>query len=81
MNVKEQIIQVGKQAVKAAHELAGLSSRRKNSILEAMAEELEAQKNQIIAENAKDVEAGVQAGLSPHSSIASPSPTNVSMAW
>ena len=65
MNVKEQIIQVGKQAVKAAHELAGLSSRRKNSILEAMAEELEAQKNQIIAENAKDVEAGVQAGLSP----------------
>ena len=63
MNVKEQIILVGKQAVAASRELTVLSSRRKNSILEAMAEELEAQKDHILAENAKDVEAGKEAGL------------------
>jgi glutamate-5-semialdehyde dehydrogenase len=65
MNIKETIIQVGKQAVAASRDLAVLSSRRKNTILEAMAEELEAQKDHILAENAKDVEAGIASGLSP----------------
>jgi glutamate-5-semialdehyde dehydrogenase len=64
MNLHDEMILMGKQAVTASRELAKLSTKRKNKILEAMAEELIVQKEVIQAANAKDLEAGKQAGLS-----------------
>ena len=65
MSIKEQILKIGADAKAASRELAKLSSRRKNTILEAMADELDAQREQIKEENAKDLAAGKEAGLSP----------------
>ncbi|MBN2685385.1 MAG: glutamate-5-semialdehyde dehydrogenase [Pontiellaceae bacterium] len=64
MDVKEQVLKIGAQAKAASRELAKLSTRRKNAILEAMADELDAQRELIKTENAKDLEAGRAAGLS-----------------
>jgi len=64
MDVKEQVLKIGAQAKAASRELAKLSSRRKNAILEAMADELDAQREWIKTENMKDLEAGRAAGLS-----------------
>ncbi|MBN2703127.1 MAG: glutamate-5-semialdehyde dehydrogenase [Pontiellaceae bacterium] len=64
MDVKEQVLKIGAQAKAASRELAKLSSRRKNAILEAMADELDVQRELIKTENAKDLEAGRAAGLS-----------------
>jgi glutamate-5-semialdehyde dehydrogenase len=64
MDVKEQVLQIGADAKAASRELAKLSTRKKNMILEAMADELDAQRNAIRAENAKDLAAGREAGLS-----------------
>jgi glutamate-5-semialdehyde dehydrogenase len=64
MDVKEQILKIGADAKAASRELAKLSTRRKNAMLEAMAEELDAQREQIQAENAKDLAAGRENGLS-----------------
>lgn len=64
MDVKEQVLKIGAQAKAASRELAKLSSRRKNAILEAMADELDAQRELIKTENIKDLEAGRAAGLS-----------------
>ena len=64
MNLHEEMIQMGDRAVAAARALARLSARRKNSILQAMADELDAQRAAIKAANEKDMEAGRQAGLS-----------------
>ena len=58
MDVKEQILKIGADAKAASRELAKLSTRKKNTILEAMAKELDAQRAHIQAENAKDLEAG-----------------------
>ncbi|MEN7973744.1 MAG: glutamate-5-semialdehyde dehydrogenase [Verrucomicrobiota bacterium] len=63
MDVKEQILGIGKEALAASRELAKLSTRRKNAILEAMADELDAQRAFIQKENAKDLAAGKEAGL------------------
>jgi glutamate-5-semialdehyde dehydrogenase len=63
MDVKEQVLKIGADAKTASRELAKLSTRKKNVILEAMAEELDAQRAFIQAENAKDLEAGKAAGL------------------
>jgi glutamate-5-semialdehyde dehydrogenase len=63
MDIKEQVLQIGAQAKAASRELAKLSTRKKNAILEAMAEELDAQRAFIQAENHKDLEAGREAGL------------------
>ena len=63
MDVKEQVLEIGKDALAAARALAKLSTRKKNAILEAMAEELDAQRAFIQSENAKDLEAGKEAGL------------------
>ena len=62
MDVKEQVLKIGADAKAASRELAKLSTRRKNAILEAMAEELDAQRAFIQAENNKDLEAGREAG-------------------
>jgi len=65
MNVKEQVLEIGKDALAAARALAKLSTRKKNAILEAMAEELDVQRAFIQSENTKDLEAAKEAGLSP----------------
>jgi len=64
MNLHDQMMETGARAVHAARELAKLSSRRKNTILEAMAAEIAAQKDAIRAANEKDLSAGREAGLS-----------------
>ncbi len=64
MDVKEQVLKIGEDALTACRKLAKLSTRKKNAILEAMADELDARRALIQAENAKDLAAGKEAGLS-----------------
>ena len=64
MTLHDEMIRMGERAVAAAHELAKLSTRRKNIILEAMANEIAEQKDAIQAANADDLAAGREAGLS-----------------
>jgi glutamate-5-semialdehyde dehydrogenase len=64
MDVKEQILKIGEDALAASRDLAKLSTRKKNAILEAMAEELDAQRGFIQTENQKDLAAGKKNGLS-----------------
>ena len=64
MDVKEQILKIGEDALAASRELAKLSTRKKNAILEAMAEELDTQRGFIQTENQKDLTAGKENGLS-----------------
>jgi glutamate-5-semialdehyde dehydrogenase len=64
MSLRDDMLLMGDRAVAASRALARLSSRRKNTILEAMAEELNARRDAIKAANAKDMEAGKQAGMS-----------------
>ncbi|MDF7822873.1 glutamate-5-semialdehyde dehydrogenase [Pontiellaceae bacterium B12227] len=63
MDINEQVLKIGADAKAASRELAKLSTRKKNSILEAMADELDAQRIFIQEENAKDLVAGREAGL------------------
>lgn len=65
MGLHEDMLGMGDRAVDAAHQLASLTTRKKNAILEAMADELDARRTDIQSENAKDLEAGTAAGLSP----------------
>jgi len=64
MTLHDQMIEMGVKAVHASRELAKLSSKKKNAILEAMADEIGAQKTAIQEANAKDLAAGREAGLS-----------------
>ena len=64
MSLHDDMQWMGDRAVAAARALARLSSRRKNTILETMAEELNTRREIIKTANAKDMEAGKQAGLS-----------------
>lgn len=64
MSLHEDMLAMGDRAVAASRALAQLSSRRKNSILEAMAAEIESRREAIKAANARDMEAGRAAGLS-----------------
>jgi len=64
MSLHEDMLKMGDQAVAASRELAKLSARRKNTILEAMAAEIDAKRADIKAANALDMEAGKAAGLS-----------------
>jgi len=64
MDLHDEMVKLGEQAVIASRALAPLSARNKNAILEAMAEELELRQSDIQAANAKDMEAGRVAGLS-----------------
>jgi glutamate-5-semialdehyde dehydrogenase len=63
-NLHNEMIQMGDRAVEAARALAQLSARRKNAILMAMADEIDARAAMLRAANEKDMEAGRQAGLS-----------------
>jgi glutamate-5-semialdehyde dehydrogenase len=64
MTLHEEMILMGEKAVAASRDLAKLSTKKKNAILEAMADELTAQKDAIQEANAKDLAAGKEAGLS-----------------
>jgi len=65
MNLARDIRKMGERALQASRELAGLSARRKNTVLEAMAREVQARKGSILAENRQDLKAARAAGLSP----------------
>lgn len=64
MMKSKEILEMGERAVKASRELALLSSRKKNTILEGMAEELDARRHEIQTANRKDVEEAEREGLS-----------------
>ncbi|MBB6054158.1 glutamate-5-semialdehyde dehydrogenase [Tolumonas osonensis] len=57
------LLAMGKAAREASFELAVAATARKNQALLAMADELEAQQDVILAANAKDIEAGRASGL------------------
>jgi len=63
MNLNEQMQQIGKQAREAAKVLTRARSHLKNDALEAIAQALEQQHEQLLAANAKDLEAGKVKGL------------------
>ena len=62
--IHEKIYAMGKRARAAGHALANLAADQKNTILRAMAAELRSQVTGILFENAKDLEAGRENGLS-----------------
>jgi glutamate-5-semialdehyde dehydrogenase len=64
MNIAEQVVKIARDARQASFVLSRLSTTVKNDLLLAMAEALELQTAHLIAENAKDLEAGKQNGLS-----------------
>ena len=64
MTLHKTMIEMGDRAVAAARQLATLGTRRKNLILEAMAEALDASRDRIKEANARDMAAGRAAGLS-----------------
>ncbi len=64
MSLHETMIEMGDRAVAAARQLATLGTRRKNLILEAMAESLDASRDRLKEANARDMAAGRAAGLS-----------------
>ena len=65
MNTEKLIRQMGERAVTASRELVKTSSRRKNAALEAMADALDARREEIQAANRKDMDEGRAAGLTP----------------
>ncbi|WP_078814964.1 glutamate-5-semialdehyde dehydrogenase [Prosthecobacter debontii] len=62
--IQAAIHDMGRRARAAAHELVKLSTAQKNTILLAMADEIEAQESHILTENAKDLERAAANGLS-----------------
>ncbi len=64
MNLKEEIIQIGKQARAAAYAMAKASSVQKDTALKYIAEALESQKSKIIEANRKDLENAEKSGIS-----------------
>jgi glutamate-5-semialdehyde dehydrogenase len=64
MSLHDDMVLMGDRAVAAARALSRLSARKKNTILQAMADGLDARREAIKAANARDMEGGRQAGLS-----------------
>ena len=64
MNIHETMVDMGDKAVAAARQLATLGTRRKNLILEAMADALDSGRDRLKEANARDMAAGRAAGLS-----------------
>jgi len=62
-DLKAQILEMGKNARAAAHELAKLSTEEKNAILLAMADAIVANETAILEANAKDIAAAEENGL------------------
>ncbi len=65
MTLHDDMIAMGRNAVTASRELAKLSARKKNAILNAMADEIGQRRKAILYANARDMEAGQKAGLTP----------------
>ncbi|EEF63278.1 gamma-glutamyl phosphate reductase [Pedosphaera parvula Ellin514] len=65
VTLRDQMIGLAKQAKAASRELAKLTTAEKNACLIAMAEALEGNAESIKTENAKDMAAGAESGLSP----------------
>lgn len=65
MNLHEEMIQIGTQALQASRELIMLGTRKKNNILHAMADELETQKEKIKVANKLDMDEATNNGLAP----------------
>jgi len=63
MSLVKEIEEIGRNAQIASRALAKLNTRKKNSILESMAEELEIRKNAIQQANELDVKAAKENGL------------------
>jgi len=64
MSLHDDMVTIGQRALTASRELVPLKSRKKNAILLAMADELDARREAIQAANAIDIEEGRNAGLS-----------------
>jgi len=64
MTLHDEMVTMGQRALAASRALALLSARRKNAILQAMADQLLSDSPLIQQANATDMEAGRQAGLS-----------------
>lgn len=64
MSLHDDITRIGNQAVEAERELIQLTALKKNAILLAMADELEASKVTIIEANKKDIDEAHNSGLS-----------------
>ncbi len=64
MQPQSEIQSMGLRAVAASRALASLSARKKTAILQAMADELDAQRTEIQVANQRDMQAARQAGLS-----------------
>lgn len=63
MTLHDEMIKIGEQAVAASRALVLLSTKEKYAILNAMADELDRQRNFIQEENEKDLQAGKERGL------------------
>ncbi|MEI8351567.1 MAG: glutamate-5-semialdehyde dehydrogenase, partial [bacterium] len=64
MDLREDMMRLGDQAVEASRALARLSARKKNTILMAMADEVESRRELLKQANAKDLEMARTAGMS-----------------
>lgn len=64
MSLHDDMVAMADRAVAASRALARLTTRKKNAILEAMADELDERRQAIKDANALDMEAGEKAGLS-----------------
>lgn len=64
MDMREQMEQMGDRGVAAAREMIQLNSRKKKSIIQGMAEELDARKVDVIAANEADLSDAREAGIS-----------------
>ncbi len=63
--LQEQIVRMAQAARQAARHLAIAPTAKKHAALEAMAQELQAARKMILAENAADVDAATRDGFSP----------------
>ncbi|MBP5510438.1 MAG: glutamate-5-semialdehyde dehydrogenase [Kiritimatiellae bacterium] len=64
MNIKTYIHDIGVKALAASRKMAVLATRQKVAIVKAMADGLEARREEIIAANKADLEAAAAAGMS-----------------
>jgi glutamate-5-semialdehyde dehydrogenase len=65
MDIKTQVIEIAGKAKKASTALGRVNSEEKNKVLLRMAEALVERSGFLIAENVKDLDCAVQAGLLP----------------
>ncbi len=63
MSLHDEMMAMGDRAVTASRDLLSLNTRKKNTILQAMADELESRRAEVLEANAKDMHEAEQAGL------------------